>query len=69
MVPYAGFDPTEEIRIHWRHARAAKLFACGFDTLSIAMDLKTTEDRALKYVSIGRSHFLGLPSPYEGERQ
>lgn len=47
-------------------ARAYELFQLGWDTSKIAAVTNTTEDRALKYVSIGRSNAKGLPIPYEG---
>jgi hypothetical protein len=67
MVRFAGYDETENKNIYWKHARAARLFAAGFDTISIAMDMKITEALALKYVAIGNSYFFGLPSPYQTE--
>jgi hypothetical protein len=66
MVPFAGYDPTEDAKISPRAVKAAKMFEAGFDTISIKMTMGITEAQALRLVSIGRSHFLGLPSPYQG---
>lgn len=57
---------------HWtesyqrKAARAYDLFKFGWDTSQIAMSMHTSEERALKYVSIGRAQARGLPIPYEG---
>ena len=63
---YAG----KEMAVPHRAIRAYQLFKHGLDTLEIANQLGVgfTEAHALKLVSIGRSHMLGKPSPYQGAR-
>ena len=45
--------------------RAHELFNFGWDTAKIAAVMQLTEDRALKYVTVGRCQARGLRLPYK----
>lgn len=74
MIPYAGFDPTEDLPGYWpsrkdlmgsgRRQRAYVMFRAGRDTYNIALAIGVDESRVLEWISIERSDRLGLPVPY-----
>lgn len=64
MIPFAGYDPTEDRRQFSAATEAFELFRDGMDTFDIARRLRISEARALKLVNLERSAIIHKPVPY-----
>lgn len=65
MIPFAGYDPTENVRRPPLAQAAYGLFKnLGLDTKEIADRLNISEAKALRLISTERSLLNGLPNPY-----
>lgn len=64
MIPFAGHDPTEDLRQFTAAIEAYELFQSGLDTYDIAKRLRISEAKALKLVNLERSAIIHKPSPY-----
>jgi len=64
LIPFAGYDPNENLREFRNAPRAYELFQQGLDTAEIASRLGVKEAVALKLVNLCRSAILHKPSPY-----
>lgn len=66
MVPYAGYDSTENRRRFGKPERALFMFRNGKDTQFIAEYFGIREATALRWITTERSLSMGLKSPYGG---
>jgi hypothetical protein len=55
--------------IHPLPQRAYSLFRLGHDTHDIARQLSQPESAVLRWITKRRSEEMGLPNPYQHERQ
>ena len=68
MIPYAGYDPTEDAPSSSKATLAYEMFVeLGMDTLQIAQRMAIPEAKVLKFVNEIRSAVLHKKNPY-GQR-
>ncbi len=64
MIPFAGYDPTENLRQFTAAQEAYELFSQGLDTYDISKRMGISEAKALKLVNLERSAVIHKSSPY-----
>lgn len=68
MIPYAGYDPTEDAPTSSKGLLMYEMFSdLGMDTLQIARRMGTTEAKVLKIINQVRSAVVHKQNPY-GQR-
>lgn len=68
MIPYAGYDPTEDAPASDKALLAYEMFSSlGLDTRQIAHRMGISEAKALKHVNQVRSAVVHKQNPY-GQR-